>query len=140
MIMMKQRSIVILFFVVVLHTLLDFSFSFLFTSTTRKRFSPNHQILNSKKCFDIHQTKALKSTLDLSTRLYGTNEENTEEQVKVGSKDYYSGFLSRGIKEDSEDRVTGDAVLLPTLKFVGGFSVIIGALLLVFLASNGLLL
>ena len=61
-----------------------------------------------------------------------------EEEVEVGSKEYYSGFLNRGFDE-KEERVTGDKVLIPTLKFVGGFTVIIGALLIGFLASNGLL-
>lgn len=61
-----------------------------------------------------------------------------EEEVEVGSKEYYSGFLNRGFDE-KEERVTGDKVLIPTLKFVGGFTVIIGALLVVFMASNGLL-
>mmetsp|Transcript_12460 Transcript_12460/g.19205 ORF Transcript_12460/g.19205 Transcript_12460/m.19205 type:complete len:110 (-) Transcript_12460:239-568(-) len=68
-----------------------------------------------------------------------SNPGDTEEKVKLGSKEYYSGFVSRDLNEDPQERVTGDAVLIPTLKFVGGFTVVIGGLFLVFLASNGLL-
>jgi hypothetical protein len=62
-----------------------------------------------------------------------------DDVVKVGSKEYYDGFVSRDLVEE-EDRVTGDALLGPTVKFVGSVSVLIAALLLVFLLSNGLLL
>jgi len=41
--------------------------------------------------------------------------------------------------ESDADRVTGDKVLGPTLKFVGLSAGFIGAFLLVFLASNGLI-
>lgn len=57
---------------------------------------------------------------------------------KAGSKEYYQGFVSSDLVEE-EDRVTGDALLGPTFKFVGSVSVLIAALLLVFLISNGLL-
>lgn len=76
----------------------------------------------------------------LSTKTtLSSNPGESEEKVKLGSKEYYSGFVSRDLNEDPQERVTGDAVLIPTLKFVGGFTVVIGGLLLVFLASNGLL-
>jgi hypothetical protein len=65
-------------------------------------------------------------------------ETNKETEVKVGSQEYYAGFVSRNLDE-AEDRVTGDKVLIPTLKFVGGFTVVIGALLIGFLASNGII-
>jgi len=60
-------------------------------------------------------------------------------KVKEGSKEYYEGMISSALKEEDPDRVTGDAVLKPTVKFVGSVSVLIAALLLVFLISNGLL-
>ena len=65
-------------------------------------------------------------------------ETNKEAEVKVGSQEYYAGFISRNLDE-AEDRVAGDKVLIPTLKFVGGFTVVIGALLIGFLASNGII-
>ena len=61
-----------------------------------------------------------------------------DENVEVGSKEYYSGFVSRNLNQEPEQRVTGDAILVPTLKFVGGFAVILAFLLVGFLASNGL--
>jgi len=59
--------------------------------------------------------------------------------VKVGSGEYYEGFLKRSLTEEPSDRVTGDAILGPTIKFVGGASVILLALLIAFLSSNDLL-
>jgi len=64
--------------------------------------------------------------------------DNEEEEVKVGTQEYYAGFISRDLKE-AEERVAGDKVLIPTLKFVGGFTVLIGLLLVGFLASNGII-
>ena len=69
----------------------------------------------------------------------GNSGELSEEVVPVGSKEYYAGFISRDMSTEPEERVTGDALLFPILKFVGGSFVIIGALLVAFLASNGLL-
>lgn len=66
------------------------------------------------------------------------DDEEQKEQVQVGSKEYYEGFISRDLAEDSE-RVTGDAVLNPTFKFVGGVSIVIVVLLIAFLFSNGLI-
>ena len=76
--------------------------------------------------------------MDRSIRVHVQKEEQTEE-VKVGSKEYYDGFISSGLNDEPRERVTGDAVLGPTFKFVGGFAVLIVALLLGFMASNGLL-
>ncbi len=45
-----------------------------------------------------------------------------EETVPVGSEEYYKGFLSRTLEEEPVERVTGDAILGPTFKFVGGFA------------------
>jgi hypothetical protein len=62
-----------------------------------------------------------------------------DKDVQVGSKEYYAGFLSRNINEESEGRVTGDKILIPTFKFVGGFAMLLGILFVGFLMSNGLL-
>lgn len=58
---------------------------------------------------------------------------------KEFGKDYYGGFVTRGIADETTERISGDALLGPTFKFVGGFSLIIGALFLFFMVSNGLL-
>ena len=71
--------------------------------------------------------------------LYETPPEGNKnnKEVPVGSKEYYDGFLT--VTDEPRERVTGNAVLGPTLKFVGGISVGIMVLLLGFLASNELL-
>ena len=65
--------------------------------------------------------------------------DNGEQLVKVGSEGYYEGFFSRSMNEEPTDRVTGDNLLGQTLKFVGGGIVIIVALFLGFMVSNGLI-
>mmetsp|Transcript_34469 Transcript_34469/g.51662 ORF Transcript_34469/g.51662 Transcript_34469/m.51662 type:complete len:136 (+) Transcript_34469:136-543(+) len=65
------------------------------------------------------------------------NLDNEDELTTVGSKEYYQGFLNRSPSEEPIERVTGDAVLGPTLKFAGGVSLILVGLVLVFLGSNG---
>ena len=64
---------------------------------------------------------------------------NGGEDVKVGSSEYYKGFVSRQIDEESEERITGDAVLGPTLKLAGQETVVLAVLTIGFLASNGLI-
>jgi len=66
----------------------------------------------------------------------GSNEE-IQKEVRLGSGEYYSGFFSD--PEEPTERVTGDAVLVPTLKFAGIFAALVGGLLLAFLSSNGLI-
>ena len=129
-----------LFFALYLHTLFSNCFSF-YVIVSDARSSQRSHVITSKVLTDIYyptQSFRAKTPIHSSTLLLSKDETN-EEEVKLGSKDYYSGFVSRGLNEDSEERVTGDAVLIPTLKFVGGFSVAIGVLLIGFLASNGLL-
>lgn len=69
---------------------------------------------------------------------YISSKVNKDEEVRLGTKEYYAGFVSRDLDE-AEERVSGDKVLIPTLKFVGGFTVLIGLLLVGFLASNGII-
>ncbi len=59
--------------------------------------------------------------------------------MKVGSSEYYKGFVSRQINEEPEERITGDAVLGPTLKLAGQVTVVLAVLTIGFLASNGLI-
>ena len=60
-------------------------------------------------------------------------------KTTVGSSEYYQGFISRSVDEEPAERVTGDAVLGPTLKLAGGVSLGLIALTVAFLASNGLI-
>ncbi len=66
-------------------------------------------------------------------------EDEGENLTSVGSSEYYKGFITRSAKDEPIERVTGDAILGPTLKFAGGVSFILVALVVVFLGSNGLL-
>mmetsp|Transcript_11982 Transcript_11982/g.19867 ORF Transcript_11982/g.19867 Transcript_11982/m.19867 type:complete len:156 (-) Transcript_11982:1569-2036(-) len=67
----------------------------------------------------------------------GSNKEPIK--VVLGGKEYYDGFLNRKLDEEPLERVSGDNLLQPILKFAGLSAVVIGAFLLAFLASNGLL-
>ena len=62
-----------------------------------------------------------------------------KDTVKLGSEEYYQGFLSSDMSQEPGERVTGDAVLGPTFKFVGYATAIVVVLLGGFMASNGLL-
>ena len=72
------------------------------------------------------------------SQLFQQQVDESDPEVKVGSKEYYAGFLSRDLDEAGE-RVAGDKVLLPTLKFAAGSAVVIGLLFFGFLSSNGLI-
>ena len=77
---------------------------------------------------------------DATTISDGNNNKEQEENLtSIGSTEYYKGFLTRSAKEEPIERVTGDAILGPTLKFAGGVSLILVVLVLAFLGSNGLL-
>mmetsp|Transcript_32007 Transcript_32007/g.52879 ORF Transcript_32007/g.52879 Transcript_32007/m.52879 type:complete len:144 (-) Transcript_32007:287-718(-) len=91
--------------------------------------------IGSPKGIVKKKTKKAATTTAILSKV-GSDEVVT---VEVGSKAYYSGFVSREVMEEDEERVSGEAILGPTFKFVGGFSVLIGALFLFFMVSNGLL-
>lgn len=61
----------------------------------------------------------------------------TEEQVEVGTKEYYNGFLSSPIQDETvAERGSG---LEQALKLGGGVILVLIALVAGFMASNGLL-
>ncbi|KAL3805566.1 hypothetical protein HJC23_005810 [Cyclotella cryptica] len=68
-----------------------------------------------------------------------SNSNIAQDKVAVGSSEYYQGFISRSVNDEPVERITGDAILGPTLKFVGGVSVVLVLLTLAFLASNGII-
>lgn len=74
----------------------------------------------------------------ISTQLFQSQDEDSE-KVAVGSSEYYKGFMNRSLNEEPLERVTGDAILGPTFKFVGGFAAILALLTFGFLGSNGLI-
>ena len=60
-------------------------------------------------------------------------------KVEVGSSEYIKGMVTSSVEEDAaSDRVKGDKLLGPTLKLAGGTALALVALLLAFMASNGL--
>jgi hypothetical protein len=77
----------------------------------------------------------------MSTKVHAKSEgENSdEEKVKVGSSEYYQGFVSRGLNEEPEERVSGDAIITPILKGAAITTVVLGAFFLLFLKSNNLI-
>lgn len=62
-----------------------------------------------------------------------------KEDVEIGSKEYIEGLLSSSIRDEPIERVSGNTILGPTFKIVGGFSILLMALFLGFMAANGLL-
>mmetsp|Transcript_34259 Transcript_34259/g.65258 ORF Transcript_34259/g.65258 Transcript_34259/m.65258 type:complete len:147 (-) Transcript_34259:22-462(-) len=66
------------------------------------------------------------------------NDDAADVTTEVGSSEYYRGFLTRSVDEEPIERVTGDAVLGPTLKFAGGISLLLVVLTAAFLVSNGI--
>ena len=80
-------------------------------------------------------------SVSMGTRFLAKSEgENSdEEKVKVGSSEYYQGFVSRGLNEEPEERVSGDAIITPILKGAAITTVVLGAFFLLFLKSNNLI-
>ena len=74
----------------------------------------------------------------IGTRLFGEEQDgDAEEQVEVGTKEYYSGFLSSPIEDETvAERGSG---LEQALKLGGGAVLLLTALFVGFMASNGLL-
>jgi hypothetical protein len=59
-----------------------------------------------------------------------------EDKVEVGSKEYLEGFISSPLQDESvAERGSG---LEQALKLAAGFTVILGALFIGFMASNGI--
>lgn len=76
-------------------------------------------------------------SLSSSLIILQTNPTNDNEKVQVGSKEYLGGFLSSPIQDESvAERGSG---LEQALKLGGTVTVVLLALFLGFMASNGLL-
>lgn len=130
----------------------SFSTTLVYESTCKK-FGSSHALASSclKRSFNsidarnnhqlLRPITALKEQQENSDEDSNTKEEgaNPTSTVPLGSEDYYKGFLTRSLDEEPLDRVSGDALLGPTFKFVGGFAVVLGGLFLAFMASNGLI-
>lgn len=64
---------------------------------------------------------------------------DTTTTTTVGSSTYYQGFITRPVNDEPAERVTGNAILGPTFKFVGIMTIIIVGLTAAFLMSNGII-
>ena len=151
-----MQSNVLIYLVVVL-CCIDLIEAFSRPSAVASRYQTmhhnNHKVV-SKICLPRHRHNSVLYAIDndidtTSTTNIQTNNINSQTNelstsdvddtiTKVGSSEYYQGFWSRSVIENQE-RVTGDAVLGPTLNLAGGRSLILVGLIGVFLVSNGII-
>ena len=133
------RTILIVAAMLLWHIDLCISFSVPSVAATARYLSNNH-------CNQV-QKKIPRHYLDFhhySTQLYAADDDgnagdNDDKTTTVGSSEYYQGFISRSINEEPTERVTGDAILGPSLKFAFVISLGLVALVGVFLVSNGII-
>lgn len=77
---------------------------------------------------------------DNTSTTASTNGTSTSDAITtVGSTKYYQGFVTRSLNEEPVERVSGDAILEPTFKFVGFMTILIVGLTGAFLFSNGII-
>lgn len=102
--------------------------------------SPLHSLQSQRDAFGAIPLFLSKDGPEdaLEKKVEGKNESSSS-GVKLGSAEYYEGFVSRDVTDDDPSRVTGDAVLGPTLKLAGGAAAFLAACFFVFLVSNGLI-
>ena len=74
-----------------------------------------------------------------TTKETSSSDNNKSTTTVVGSTEYYQGFITRSMNEEPTERVTGDAILGPTLKFAGGISLLLILFMGIFLVSNGII-
>ena len=79
------------------------------------------------------------NTISTSTKNEPSSDNNKAITTVVGSTEYYQGFVTRSMNEEPTERVTGDAILGPTLKFAGGISLLLILFMGIFLVSNGII-
>mmetsp|Transcript_15412 Transcript_15412/g.31161 ORF Transcript_15412/g.31161 Transcript_15412/m.31161 type:complete len:217 (-) Transcript_15412:517-1167(-) len=109
--------------------------AFIDPSPLRFRTSPPF-LRSSSSVFTPHMSQ---SSSDEGGIVAVDERNDNGDSVKVGSSDYYKGFVSRSVEEEPKERISGDALLGPTLKFAGGVSVILLLLTVAFLTSNGII-
>mmetsp|Transcript_43583 Transcript_43583/g.52257 ORF Transcript_43583/g.52257 Transcript_43583/m.52257 type:complete len:170 (-) Transcript_43583:425-934(-) len=118
-----------------------------FTLSCGRPISPFTSENNSRKNVAARRRRTARRKIAISavdknkSNVEVQNQSQNEEKsvVQVGSKEYYSGFVNRGFNEEPVERVSGDALLFPILKFAGLCALFIGAALIAFLSSNNLL-
>ena len=155
MMMMSSVSYtsIIIFLVVAAYTVVEFGHGFTAHVTSSRCNHPLHitsftssplphaasQHLSPLFSNNNNNNLDTDETVTTSSTVANIKVDEDENLTSIGSSEYYKGFITRSAKEEPIERVTGDAILGPTLKFAGGVSFILVALVVVFLGSNGLL-
>lgn len=146
----SSTSPIIIFLVVAAYTLVEFGHGFTVHVTSSRWNHPLHITSFTSHPLPHAASQHLSplfsnnNNLDpdvaMTTSSTDANKKDEDENLtSIGSSEYYKGFITRSAKDEPIERVTGDAILGPTLKFAGGGSFILVALVVVFLGSNGLL-
>ena len=141
---------VIIFLVVAAYAGVEFGHGFTTAHVTSSRCNhpsftspplPHAASQHLSPLFSNNNNNNLDNDATMTTSSTAANKKVDEDEnlTSIGSTEYYKGFITRSAKEEPIERVTGDAILGPTLKFAGGVSFILFALVVVFLGSNGLL-
>ena len=142
---------VIIFLVVAAYTVVEFGHGFTAHVTSSRCNHPLHitsftspplphaSLQHLSPLFSNNNNLDSDETMTTSSTAANKKVDEDEILTSIGSTEYYKGFITRSAKEEPIERVTGDAILGPTLKFAGGVSFILVALVAVFLGSNGLL-
>ena len=149
MMMMSSVSYtsVIMFLVVAAYAVVEFGHGFTTAHVTSSRCNhpespplPHASSQHLSPLFSNNNNDNLDTeAITRSSTAANKKVDEDENLTSIGSTEYYKGFITRSAKEEPIERVTGDAILGPTLKFAGGVSFILVALVAVFLGSNGLL-
>ncbi len=85
------------------------------------------------KLVRLHNELSLRRTSH-SSSLLRESEDDSEDKVKVGSKEYYKGFLESSLDEDTDPRGDG---LKQALALAGNATILLALLTAAFLKSNG---
>jgi hypothetical protein len=94
--------------------------------------SPDRVIVGVK-LVRLHNELSLRRTSH-SSSLLRESEDDSEDKVKVGSKEYYKGFLESSLDEDTDPRGDG---LKQALALAGNATILLALLTAAFLKSNG---
>lgn len=151
----SYTSAIIIFLVVAAYTVVEFGHGFTTVHVTSSRCNhplhitsftspplPHASSQHLSPLFSNNNNNNLDIDETMTTSSIAVNKKVDEDEnnlTSIGSSEYYKGFITRSAKDEPIERVTGDAILGPTLKFAGGISFILVALVAVFLGSNGLL-
>ena len=106
----------------------------------RNYLSPrHHHYLDVPKLSSLQSSNSDNNINSPTMKETSSSDNNKATTTVVGSTEYYQGFITRSMNEEPTERVTGDAILGPTLKFAGGISLLLILFMGVFLVSNGII-